>query len=59
MKVKPTISKRKDIVSSALGSVRVEGLNPSPFVMSSLESFIAGKKTIEQIIEETKQRYAE
>lgn len=44
-------------MSNALGSVRVEGLEPSKQVMKELDSFISGNKTIEQIIRETKERY--
>jgi hypothetical protein len=52
----PTASK-KSIVSNAIGSVRVEGLEPSQVMLSSLASYVDGKKTIDQIIQETKQRY--
>lgn len=45
------------IVSNALGSVRVEGLEPTQTMIAALDLYVAGKKTIEQIIQETKQRY--
>lgn len=48
---------KKDIVSNALGSVRVEGLEPSQSMIAALDLYVAGKKSIEQIIQETKQRY--
>ncbi|WP_293598003.1 antitoxin VbhA family protein [Polynucleobacter sp. 35-46-11] len=57
MKTNTLTANRKSIVSNALGSVRVEGLEPSKRVMKDLDSFISGKKTIEQIIRETKERY--
>ena len=57
MKTNTLTANRKSIVSNALGSVRVEGLEPSKQVMKELDSFISGNKTIEQIIRETKERY--
>ena len=48
---------KKDIVSNALGSVRVEGLEPSKTMIAALDLYVAGKKSIDQIIQETKQRY--
>ena len=48
---------KKDIVSNALGSVRVEGLEPSQSMIAALDLYVAGKKSIEKIIQETKQRY--
>lgn len=48
---------RKTSVSNALASVRVEGLEPSKQVLKELDSYIAGKKTIEEIIQQTKERY--
>lgn len=57
MKISPLTANRQSIVSNALGSVRVEGLEPSKQVMKELDSFISGHKTIEQIIQETKERY--
>lgn len=57
MKTNTLTASRQSIVSNALGSVRVEGLEPSKQVMKELDSFISGNKTIEQIIRETKERY--
>lgn len=57
MKINHSITSRKSIVTNALGSVRVEGLEPSKQVMKELDSFISGNKTIEQVIRETKERY--
>lgn len=48
---------KKANVSSALASVRVEGLEPSKQVIKELNSYVAGKKSIEEIIQQTKQRY--
>lgn len=48
---------KKSSVSNALASVRIEGLEPSKLVLKELESYIAGKKTIEEIIQQTKERY--
>ena len=56
--MKKTLDENKaDLVASALGSVRIEGLQPSEAMLASLDQFIDGQKTIEQIIEETKERY--
>lgn len=57
MNPKTITTSRKSSVSSALASVRVEGLEPSKQVLSELDAYIAGKKTIEEIIQETKERY--
>ncbi len=57
MNPKAVTKSRRSSVSSALASVRVEGLEPSKQVLSELDAYIAGKKTIEEIIQETKERY--
>lgn len=57
MNPKAVTTSRKSSVSSALASVRVEGLEPSKQVLSELDAYIDGKKTIEEIIQETKERY--
>ena len=44
-------------VANALASVRMEGLEPSKQVLKELDSYIAGEKTIEEIIQQTKERY--
>lgn len=57
MNPKTMSTSRKSSVSNALASVRVEGLEPSKQVLKELDSYIAGKKTIEEIIQQTKERY--
>ena len=57
MNPKTISTSRKLSVSNALASVRVEGLEPSKQVLKELDSYIAGKKTIEEIIQQTKERY--
>ena len=57
MNPKTTAISKKTSVSNALASVRVEGLEPSNQVLKELDSYIAGKKTIEEIIQQTKERY--
>lgn len=57
MNPKTITTSRKFSVSSALASVRVEGLEPSKQVLSELDAYVAGKKTIEEIIQQTKERY--
>lgn len=57
MKPKTISTLRQTSVSSALASVRVEGLEPSKQLLSELDAYIAGKKTIQEIIQETKEKY--
>jgi hypothetical protein len=57
MKPKTISTLRQSSVSSALASVRVEGLEPSKQLLSELDAYVAGKKTIQEIIQETKERY--
>ena len=57
MKPKTISTLRQLSVSSALASVRVEGLEPSKQLLSELDAYIDGKKTIQEIIQETKERY--
>jgi hypothetical protein len=57
MRLKTISTLRQSSVSSALASVRVEGLEPSKQLLSELDAYIAGKKTIQEIIQETKERY--
>ena len=57
MKPKTISTLRQSSVSSALASVRVEGLEPSKQLLSELDAYIAGKKTIQEIIQETTGRY--
>jgi hypothetical protein len=57
MRPKTISTLRQSSVSSALASVRVEGLEPSKQLLSELDAYIAGKKTIQEIIQETKERY--
>ena len=44
-------------VSNAVASARIEGITPTKQLEQSLTDYIAGKKSIAQILEETKQRY--
>ena len=44
MKPKTISTFRQSSVSSALASVRVEGLEPSKQLLSELDAYIAGKK---------------
>jgi hypothetical protein len=45
-------------VANAVASARVEGFVPTKQLEKSLTDYVAGKKSISQILEETKQRYA-
>jgi hypothetical protein len=44
-------------VSNALASARIEGIVPTKQLEQNLTDYVAGKKSITQILEETKQRY--
>ena len=48
---------RKYNVSNALASARIEGIVPTKQLEQNLTDYVAGKKSIGQILEETKQRY--
>lgn len=45
-------------VSNAVASARIEGITPTKQLEQNLTEYIADKKSIGQILEETKQRYA-
>jgi len=44
-------------VSNAVASARIEGITPTKQLEQNLTDYVAGKKSIAQILEETKQRY--
>ena len=44
-------------VSNDVASARIEGITPTKRLEQSLTDYVAGKKSIAQILEETKQRY--
>lgn len=44
-------------VSNAVASARIEGIAPTKQLEQSLTDYVSGKKSIAQILEETKQRY--
>ena len=48
---------RQYSVSNAVASARIEGIIPAKQLEQNLTDYVAGKKTIAQLIEETKQRY--
>ena len=45
-------------VSSAVASARIKDITPTKQLEQNLADYVAGKKSIAQILEETKQRYA-
>jgi len=49
---------RQHNVSNAMASARIEGITPTKQLEQNLTDYVAGKKSIGQILEETKQRYA-
>ena len=61
MPIKPaTLSHARQYnVANAVASARIEGIAPTKQLEQNLTDYIAGKKSIAQILEETKQRYAE
>lgn len=44
-------------VSNAVASARIEGIVPTKQLEQNLSDYVAGKKSITQLVEETKQRY--
>ena len=44
-------------VSNAVASLRIEGITPTEQLEQNLSDYVSGKKSIAQILEETKQRY--
>lgn len=45
-------------VSNAVASTQIEGIAPTRQLEQNLTDYVAGKKSIAQLIEETKRRYA-
>ena len=45
-------------VSNAVASARIEGITPTKELEQNLTDYVTGKKSIGQILEETKQLYA-
>lgn len=45
-------------VSNAVASARIEGITPTKQLEQNLTDYVTGNKSIGQILEETKQRYA-
>jgi hypothetical protein len=43
--------------TNAVASARIEGIVPTKQLEQNLAEYVAGKKSIAQILEETKQRY--
>ena len=48
---------RRRNVANAVASGRIEGIVPTKQLEQNLTDYVAGKKSIAQILEETKQRY--
>ena len=44
-------------VSYAVASARIEGIAPTKQLEQNLTDYISGKKSVAQLVEETKQRY--
>ncbi|WP_108645480.1 antitoxin VbhA family protein [Polynucleobacter rarus] len=44
-------------VSNALASARIEGVIPTKQLEKNLTDYVSGKKSITELIEETKQRF--
>ena len=59
MAIKPTLSSkaRQHNVANALASARIEGISLTKRLEKDLADYVTGKKSITQLLEETKQRY--
>ncbi len=57
--MKANVSKavRKKIVANTLGSMRVAKLAPSPSLLTSLDSYINGQKTTNDLLIEARLKY--
>lgn len=51
------LNARKIAVSNAIASLRIEGLSIGQKHQKNLNAYAEGKKTIQEILEDTKQRY--
>lgn len=49
---------RKYNASNAVASARIDGITPTKQLKQNLTDYVAGKKSIADLIEETKKRYA-
>ncbi|MFI5527057.1 hypothetical protein ACIA8O_00720 [Kitasatospora sp. NPDC051853] len=54
-----TPESRRRAVSSATGSVRAEGLTPSPEFLTDTEEYAAGRITADELVERAEARYRE
>ena len=59
MATKPTLSSkaRQHNVANALASARIEGISLTKRLEKDLADYVTGKKSIAQLLDETKQRY--
>ena len=59
MATKPSLSSkaRQHNVANALASARIEGISLTKRLEKDLSDYVTGKKSIAQLLEETKQRY--
>jgi dTDP-4-amino-4,6-dideoxygalactose transaminase len=59
MATKPTLTSkaRQHNVANALASARIEGISLTKRLEKDLADYVTGKKSIAQLLEETKQRY--
>ena len=48
---------RQRNVANAVASGRIEGIVPTKQLEENLNDYVSGKKSIAQLVEETKQRY--
>lgn len=44
-------------VANAIASLRIEGMTPSAELQKELKAYAAGNKTINELVEQIKQRY--
>lgn len=49
---------RREIVEQVRASFALEGMNPSPEQEAAMEQWIRGEKTIDELIEDAKARWA-
>ena len=57
MKAKSKKRVRVQLVSDAIGSLRIENMRPSQSLQQGLEAYVSGDKTIAELLGEVKRRH--
>lgn len=55
--VTPNQTAREKIVSNTLATLRIENLGPSSALISGLQGYVQGKKTVAELLDEVNAKY--